>query len=93
MGKTITSDNTPDQFSICNVIPNLATVNFKEPNGNLFCIDNENEAAVLLSVKFARMDTFVTKKFYPGPNPYLIKEIAKNTTLTAPEIANLKYGY
>ena len=93
MGKSLTHDNTPDQFAVCKPIPNLATTNFVTPNGNLFAIDNENDAAVILSVKFARDDVFVSKKIYPGPNCFLLKEIAKNTVLTAPELANLKYGY
>jgi len=93
MGNTRTSDDTSDWFAICKPIPNLATTNFVAPNGNLFGIDNENEAAVYLSVKYARDDVFVSKKFYPGKNCDLLKEIAKNTVLTVPELANLKYGY
>lgn len=93
MGDTRTHHSTSDQYTVCHSMPNLATENFSLPNGELFGIDNENETAVVLSVKFTDMDTFVSKKIYPGPNAILLKEVEKNTTLSAPEIANLKYGY
>lgn len=93
MGNTLTHESTSDQFTVCDVIPDLATTNFTLPNDQFFNVDNENDAAVILSVKFAGMSTFVSKKFNPGPNAYLIKEIEANAVLTAPELSNLKYGY
>lgn len=92
MGKTRTHETTSDQWTVCDAITDLATANFTL-TGRLFNIDNENEEAVVLSVKFSDMDTFVSKKFLPGPNPFLIKEIEMNEVLTAPELALLKYGY
>jgi len=93
MGSTLEHDNTPDQIGVCGAITNLATADFEVDNGQHFIIDNENEEAVVLEVKFARMDTFVSKKIYPGPNLFLLKAIKQNEVLTAPELANLKYGY
>jgi len=93
MGTSRTHDNTSDQWTVCGEITDLETANFQVENGQLFNIDNENETAVVLSVKLARMETFVSKKFLPGPNPFLIKEIEANVVLTAPELALLKYGY
>lgn len=93
MGKSLSHFTTPDGFSVCDVIPNLATVNFTLAGDVPFCVDNENDAPVTLSVKFAEMTTFVSKVFQVGANPYLIKEIAANAVLTAGQIALLKYGY
>jgi len=93
MGKTKTQDSTPDQFGTCDAITGLATTNFKFADGRHFCIDNENETAVILSVKFINGSYFISKKIYPGTNPFLIKEIEANVLLTVEELANLKYGY
>lgn len=93
MGATNEHESTPDQLGFCRAITDLDTANFTAPNGNHFCIDNENEEAIMLSVKFVNDDTFISKKIYPGPNSFLLKEIEQNTVLTAPELANLKYGY
>lgn len=93
MGDTRSHHATSDQYSACFSMPDLATENFSLPNGELFSIDNENETAVMLSVKFADMDVFVSKKIYPGPNAILLKEVEANAILTAPEIANLRPAY
>lgn len=93
MGRTRQHESTSDQFTVCDAITGLAANDFKLPNDDPFCIDNENESAVILEVKFYGMDAFVSKKIYPGPNVFLLKAVKKNMLLSAPELANLKYGY
>lgn len=93
MGQTIQKDSTPDSFGTWGAITDLATKNFKLEDGQKFCIINENEEAVMLEVKGSRMTEFVDTKIYPSANLYLVKEVKLNALLTAPELANLKYGY
>lgn len=91
MGRSSKYDFGPDWFADCGAITNLATANFSLA-GKGFGVDNENDDAVFLEVKFMNSDTFINKKFQPGPNPYLIKEIKQNILLTADQLGKLKYG-
>ena len=93
MGRTLSYNNTPDQFGNCGSMPDIATANFKFASGQTFNIDNENDIPVTLEVMFANMTTFVSKVFQVGPNPYLLKEVKANAVLTAGQLALLKYGY
>lgn len=91
MGRTNGYNFTPEWFGKCGAISNLATQNFTL-GGEHFGIDNENDEAVFLEVKFVEGTEFINKKFLPGPNPYLIKEVKTNTTLTADQLSKLKWG-
>jgi len=94
MGCSLDYSNTPDQYSVFGPLTGLsATIDFSFANGQTFNVINENTDPVTLSVKFAKMDTFVPCLFQLGPNPYLIKAVEHNAVLTADQLSNLKYGY
>lgn len=78
------------QLSMIGPVTNLAAANFKLPESHPFVICNETDTAIVLEVIPAASQTgaFVTKRFQPGDNAYLVREIK----LTA--LANsLVWGY
>ena len=81
------------QVSLWAAITDLGTADFTLSGNKVFVIKNENEDAVSLEVMPADGTAYVATKFYPGWNMELVKAVKTNTTLTAGELANLKYGY
>lgn len=90
MGTTNQHFSTSDLLSSCTPMTYLSVENFVAANGEHFNIDNENDEAVILSVKFAGDDVFIPKKIYPKTNPFLLKEVEKNEVLTETQLTNLK---
>ena len=96
MGNTKLGKRTSDQWSVVFAIPSsLQSTNFKLDDGQdeNFCIDNENDEDLWLTVRLANMTTFVLKRIRQGYNPLLIAEIQADGALTTDQISKLKGGY
>jgi len=82
--------STSLQLSMIGSVTNLGAANFKLEDSHPFVICNDTDTAIILEVIPAASKTgaFVTKRFQPGDNAYLVKEIK----LTALE-NTLIWGY
>lgn len=78
------------QIAKMGVIDKLDVSSFKLKGGHSFNIKNEGGAPVILQVKLAAMDEFISTSFAPGWNPEIVREVKQDVSLASVE---LKYGY